>query len=160
MRNKFLNILSTYTSWIMANYQAISRANSTIPILRLISQEQDKKTGEDYFLIQVVGKNIFPKLFLKDITDISILTNFNNIDQKALAKYISRHKNSITKRIIARTFDRGNKLFIFTVESCDHQKQIKKCITTNSLSLFSNDLESFDNEDSFLIKLESNKELN
>lgn len=156
MRNR----MSSYASWIMANYQAIVRINSSVSALRLVSQGQDKKSGEVYFVIQIVGKNIFPKLLARDFKDQSILANFSKKDQEVIRQFIPREQIQVTKCIAARTYDREKKQFVFTIESLDQNKKLKKCVLTNKLSSLSQDIRNFDGEDSFLIGLESSKEFN
>ena len=161
MRNKIFNIVSTYTSFIIANYQAIVKINASMPALRLIVQKRDEKSGEIYFIVQITGKNVFPKLSLNDFKDSSTLANFSKSDQEIIRRYLPRKQHQVTKCITARTYDREKKQFIFTIESLDQKSNIRKCATTDKLSLLSHDIRSFDGEDAFLIGLESNKmELN
>ncbi|OGT43664.1 MAG: hypothetical protein A3F42_02235 [Gammaproteobacteria bacterium RIFCSPHIGHO2_12_FULL_37_34] len=155
--NKMFNIVSTYKSLIIANYQAIVKINSSTPTLRLVARERVKKSAEIYFIIQIIGKNIFPRLSLKDFKDSSILDNFSKSDQEKIRHCLPREQHKVTRCISARTYDREKKQFIFTVESLDPNNNIRKCVIIDKLSSLAHDICSFDGEDAFLIGLDSSK---
>lgn len=160
MYNKIFNVISMYTNLIISNYQAIAKINSSMPILRLIAQKQDKM-GKIYFVVQITGKNIFPKFFLNDFQNSSIFVNFSKSDQEIIRRFLPRDQHQVTKYITARTYDLEKKQFIFTIESVDQKSNIRKCVRTDKLSQLLHEVGGFDTEDAFLIGLETSKtELN
>ncbi|OGT36575.1 MAG: hypothetical protein A3F11_08245 [Gammaproteobacteria bacterium RIFCSPHIGHO2_12_FULL_37_14] len=160
MRSRVFNVISSYTSWIIYNYQTITKSNAMSPGLRLISQQQDKKTGEINFKIQIVGKNIFPIITLKDFKNLSIFNNFNATDQDIINNYFPDKQSETKKRIIARTYDRENKRFIYTIEFFDKKSNMRRCVTMNNFSsLLVLDLNNFDSEDKRIINLELSNDL-
>ena len=151
MYKKVLSILTAYVNWIKITYKAILEVNASVPNLRLVLHERDKKSGDVNFVIQISGKNIFPKLSLHDLASPSLLSNFSKKDQKIICSFLSRDDEKPEKRISARTYDRNKKQFIFTIQSSDQ----KKNLTIDDLSHLMKDLHSFDKDDSTLISLES-----
>lgn len=154
MHKNVFKLISSYTRWIIANYQAIVKINDAMPALRLISEERDKKTGEMRFKIQIAGKNIFPVLSLKDLKNPKTIFNFSKNDQDIIRSYLFDGRQRIFKRITARTYDIKTKKFAYTIESFDNESKIKRCITIDNLTLLSNDINHFDMEDALLIGLE------
>ena len=49
MNKNMFKILSSYTSWIIANYETIAKVNASMPLLRLASEELDKKNRRNTF---------------------------------------------------------------------------------------------------------------
>lgn len=157
MYNVVFNKISTYKSWLVANYQAIVKLNSFQPGLRLVSLDHDKKSGEMFFIVQITGKNVFPKLYLSAFKDASLLSNFNKTDQEIIFNHYQSKQQHATKCIVARTYDREKKLFVYTVEYYDKVNNIKKYVILNELSSLSADLQHFDDTDIFLIRQELEK---
>lgn len=156
MRLNIFNSISSYTNWIITTYQAIIRINSTMPVLRLISEERDKQKDGVQFIIQVIGKNIFPILSLNELENPEFFSKFSKKDQEIIIYY--SHKKA-DKRIVARTYNRMKKQFTYTIESFDPLLKITKTITINEIELLTDDLLLFDVEDRNLIKLELQKKL-
>lgn len=157
MRNNVFKLLSSYASCIIANYQAIAKVNASTPLLRLISEEHDKKTGEIFFKIQIAGKNIFPVLFLQDVINSKMFANFSKSDQEIINSYLCRTQQT-RKRIVARTYNRQNKKFLYTIEFIDLQTKEIRCITIDNLDILLDDLSSFDIDDVNLIQSARNQE--
>ncbi|HLB42846.1 MAG TPA: hypothetical protein VJN02_08380 [Gammaproteobacteria bacterium] len=159
MRVSIYNIISSYKNWMIAYYQAIVKVNASMPTLRLISKLQDKKTKETRIKIQIVGKNIFPVVALEDLKHLSLFNNFNKIDQEIICRYLSEGQHLPNKHIIARTYDREKKQFIYTIEFFEKKLNRRKCMITDKLSPLLNETRNFDSDDAFLIAVESTKEL-
>jgi hypothetical protein len=157
MRNRVLETLTSYSNWIITNYHAIVKANSSLSTLRLISSEHNKFSGELYFIVQVVGKNIFPKLLTNDFKQSNLINLFNSYDQQDIKKYIENHAKLTTKSITARTYNRNTKQFVYTIEAYDRLNNVKISQHHSSLSNFLSDISYFDDQDAALIKSEKNK---
>ncbi|WP_131784004.1 hypothetical protein [Legionella gresilensis] len=154
MRRQIFNQVSTYINIIKDSYKAIIKVNSTTPPLRLIFEErEDKKQDELSFRIQVSGKNIFPVVPVKELSNPSIITNFSKEDQDIIRHYFSTGVGRVSKRIAARTYDREAKLFKYTIEFID-SNFIVRSMTVNSLASLAKQVYDFDNEDALLIKNE------
>lgn len=149
-----LNLANSYATRIVSNYNAILKINSLMPGLRLISIESNKKNGGYYFKIQIPGKNIFPLLSAKKVK--KLMNSFSEEDKKILNKYFLK-KNEVSKKIVARTYDRAKKIFIYTVEFYDSKLNTQKYMNFTDISLLQREIDEFDNEDAYLIKQASFK---
>lgn len=153
MSTKASNIMSTYATWLIANYQAICRINSFSASLRLVSHDLDK-AGTVYFTTQVVGKNIFPKFSLEELQKPVMLNNFCKNDQKIICYYIQQTRFQATKSIVARTYDMQKKRFVFTIESIDQKRNLKQYSIVDDIKQLLDDIHCFDSKDAFLINLD------
>ena len=160
MRNYMINVLSSYTQWIMSNYQAIVAVNNAVFPFRLISVEQNSEAADIRFRIQVTGKNIFPIVSLKDLYKPEIISNFSKNDQKVIEHYVSNDCFQIAKRIVARNYDKQRKLFLYTIEFFDPKLGKTRHKVLDSLSVLSNEIYFFDKEDADLIIFETKKKPN
>ncbi|MBV9576128.1 MAG: hypothetical protein JO149_05860 [Gammaproteobacteria bacterium] len=159
MASNVFNLVSSYANWIFSNYHAIAKVNAAMPMLRLISEERDKKTGEIQFKIQISGKNIFPILALQDLNDAKIIACFSKHDQDIIRCYLDGAKK-IVNRIVAMTYDRKTKEFVYTIEYFDMENKIARFKTVYNLALLLNDIQNFNEEDKLLIKLSLNNKSN
>ena len=143
MSKKLYSYMSDYFNWVVSTYQAIVQINSLLLFpLRLVSVDKDKITGNLYFIVQVTGKNIFPKLDANDIQDSAILSNFSAQDREVIQSYFSIKAKS-NKYVSAVTFDRTNKQFIYDLKNCESSddilvtrltsKQLKHLLDTASI---------------------------
>jgi hypothetical protein len=133
---KILYYTACYANWIISQYKAIKKLNLDRPILRLISIEKDIKSGELKFRLQLSGKNIFPVVSSQYLKNIQISKNFNKIDQEIIFNFLTKDQK-LNNKIIAKTYDREKKEFLYTVEFFDKDKNVKKCIIMDRLSLLS-----------------------
>ncbi|MGQ3888338.1 hypothetical protein ACQUW5_04800 [Legionella sp. CNM-1927-20] len=156
MRNHMFNQVYSYINWIRVSYKAIAKINASIPVLRLISEERDKKEDEVCFRIQISGKNIFPIVSVKDLNNPFMISNFSKGDQDIIRSYISDVRSRIRKRIVARTYDRETKLFKYTIEYLEPGSKVRSIII-NNLALLSNEIYNFDKDDAQLIEFELKK---
>lgn len=160
MKHSILNALTNYTNWIISNYQTISKINSSTPILRLISIENEHTLNETFFIIQISGKNLFPKLTINDfIKDPSLIKNFNVRDQEKIQRFLPNYSFPVSYRITERTFDIELKQFIFTIEYHDQGRKIKKKYATDALNSLFKNIKHFDAEDAFLLGAASRIEI-
>ncbi len=151
-----VNTFSAYFNWFVSCYRAISKINSMSPSLKLVTIEE-KDFHEPKFIVQISGKNLFPKFTLSElIEDVSILRLFNVADQQKISHYLPKDFYPITYKIIARTFDREIKKTIFTLEYVDNK--VKKQIRTSDVFRLSRHVNFFDREDAFLIGLEVSRQ--
>lgn len=152
MKHHIFSTVTSYTHWIISNYQAIAKINSTTPQLKFISLEHDAKSNEYFFIIQVSGKNLFPRLPVQTfVNDSSLLVNFNESDQEKIQQLLLKHTKYFSARIVTRNYDRTIKQLLFTIEYQTQNKNIKKSLPLDKLSLLIKDIHLFDAEDAFLI---------
>lgn len=160
MSKKIFHTVFTYVNWVIANYHAISKINSIVPVLKLVSPQWDRKTGDVQFVVQVSGKNLFPKLSMLDfVQDPLLLDRFSKADQAVIGRFLSKYISSDIYRIAARTYDREKKRFILTIELINQQSNEMKCINVKNIASLSKQIHLFDSEDAFLIGLETSADL-
>lgn len=147
MSNNVFKLISSYT-----NYQAIAKVNAMTPALRLVSEEHDKNTGDILFKIQISGKNIFPVLPLEDCSNPAILSNFSKHDQEIIQNYLANKQRHISCSIIARTYNKKNKQFYYTIEYFDSASKIKRYRIFDDQTLLLKEIEKFDVNDKLIIK--------
>jgi hypothetical protein len=157
MSNRIIDVFSNYINWLVVNYQSISKLNSSTPPLKLISCEKNQTTGETQLVIQVSGKNLFPRISIQELAqDSSILKCFHAHDQVTIQKLLPKSNHPATHKIVARTYDRENNRIVFTIEYED-EKCIKRKAYTHDIYHLGKHIHLFDREDAFLIGLEMNK---
>lgn len=157
MSNRILNTFSEYINWLVINYQSISKINSTVTALKLISVVRAENNEDIKLFVQVSGKNIFPKLSLQDIVnDPSILNCFPEVDRAVIQRLLPKSMHQATHRIVARSYNNKNDQVIYTIEYIDINKE-KKRIYVHDVHKLAKHLHLFDREDAFLIGMEVSK---
>jgi len=154
MSGAVFNTIFSYAHWIVAQYRAIEQLNASMPALRLISEERDKKTNAIRLKIQITGKNVFPIIALEDLKKPSLFDNFSKKDQAIIEQYLNDGRPQTKQRIVARTYDRTRQQFTFTIEFFDDELNAIRCKVIDNPALLLNEIGQFDAADALLIQSE------
>lgn len=155
--------LFLYLKQMLNLYKLIQKVCSQSPTLKLIDCTIDPSTHQPSFIVQITGKNLFPKISSQDILqDPSLLPNFDKEDQKLIYSIIKNlHKVNATKysaHIVSKTFDRLKKEFVFTLEEASAKNSIvRRNYTLNELAKAADCIAHLDNNDKALIEFEISK---
>lgn len=149
---------SIYVRTMYSKYLETLKVNPHASPLKLVSFNKKTTLENTEFVIQILGKNIFPKLYGEDfILDISLLNYFNENDQLAINKILNLCDSKTQHKIIAKTYNHATKSFTFKIEYINNN--VKKYIQIDDLVKLSRHLHLFNHEDAFHIGLELGKQL-
>lgn len=130
--------VENYISTIKEKYKSLQRANAHPFALRIIDEEVGTKNSETLFTLQLVGKNLISKLYIKEITsDKRLLKSLSPID---LLKILhSSNKNLLKKReniiffpcqtyykLLAKNYNSILQKTVFTLEITHINKTTRK----------------------------------
>lgn len=125
-----INPVTNYIKWAVNRLQEFQKITQQHYIYKIISKEQCKKTGEEKFIIQVAGKNVFLQLSPKELVrDEAMLRGFSPLDVRTItflacqAEKSSKEKKSLY-RIIAQFFSRTKNEEMFTIQAEGNTAQI------------------------------------
>lgn len=157
MKEKLGSFVLMYIRWIAQSYSLINRANSSLATLRIISEKSIEEKKETIFVIQLSGKNIFPKFRAIDLfDDKSLFLNFSELDKQKILQALPTKQSPILYRITSRTYDKHSKQFYFTIEFVNENK--KENLTVSEIIQKFSRFAGFNEKDSFLIGLEIGKQ--
>lgn len=162
--NKISTWYKGYFDQIIKNYHLIQSINSSAASLKLVDYEIDENKKEILFRVQMTGKNLFPKISSRQIlSDFSILKNFNKADEKTIGELLRNYHPSAfnikTAHILAKTYDKKSKKFLFTVKTSQESQVLIQNFFIEELLKCPHLIHSFDKEDVFQIGFELGREI-
>lgn len=84
--NRILENMAKASKTFFSFCKASIESRRHIPALKIIIQEQLEKNGDIYFIMQIAGKNLFPKLSAEEVfCDKQLFDSFSEEDRKRIA---------------------------------------------------------------------------
>ena len=133
------------------------KLNAYKPALKLISYKENENPAYVEFLVQIMGKNVFPSLSGQDfIDDDTLLSYFKQKDQQTIGSLLNPHSDAKKHQIVSRTYEHSSKACIFTIAFTDKNNETRY-VQINDFGKLLKHLDLFSREDIFIIGYEIGK---